>query len=312
MATKKASSKKPTSTKKSVTAKPVSATKVTTKKVDGATATTLKPSALIAELLGTFVLAGAVISLAANANFGVVGISLILAILVVIFGAISGAHLNPAITIAQYVNRKVGGVKAVTYIVSQVIGAILALVVLSGMAQASYNFPAMVQKTIEAAPYSVPSEDIKKAGGVEKWADAYGGIEAVAAQVGLEDKAPQTYTASKLDSGKEWVALLAEILGALVFGLGVGYAVFGKSKSRIEAGLAVGLGLLAGLVIGGATVILNPAVAGAIGGFHWANPFGADAGVFWWPVLVYIVGTTVGMTAGVTAYRFLAKDAEQA
>lgn len=310
MATKKASSKKPTSTKKSVAAKPAAVTKVTAKKSSEASTTTIKPGALIAELLGTFVLAGAVISLAANANFGVVGISLILAILVVVFGAISGAHLNPAITIAQYVNRKIGGIKALTYVVSQVLGAILALAILAGVSSANWDYNAAVKTAVENA--GVSSSAIETAGGIEKWSETYGGIEAVAAQVGVENKAPETFTVSKMASGKEWVAFLTETLGALVFGLGVGYAVFGKSKSRIEAGLAVGLGLLAGLVIGGATVILNPAVAGAIGGFHWANPFGADAGVFWWPVLVYIVGTTVGMTAGVTAYRFLAKDAEQA
>lgn len=308
MATKKATSKKSTSTKKSVTAKPVSATKVTAKKTIGASAAALKPGALIAELLGTFVLAGAIINLAANTSFGVIGISLVLAILVVIFGAISGAHFNPAITIAQYVNKKVDGVKASAYVVSQVLGAVLALAILSGVSQANWDYKAAVLAAVENA--GVSSSTIENAGGIEKWSETYGGVDAVAAQVGVENKAPQTYTANKLTEGKEWVAFLTEILGATVFGLGVGYAVFGKNKSRIEAGLAVGLGLLAGLVIGGATVILNPAVAAAIGGFHWANPFGAEAGTFWWPVLVYIIGTTAGMTAGVTAYRFLAKDTE--
>ncbi|MGE5309782.1 MAG: aquaporin [Sphaerimonospora mesophila] len=309
MATKKAApKKKPTSAKKSVAAKPVSASKVTTKKTTSAPAPMLKPGALIAELIGTFVLAAVVINLASNSNFGTIGIALVLAILVVVFGAVSGAHLNPAITIAQYVNKKIDGVKASAYIGSQVLGAVLALVIMTGIMQANWDYNGAVRAAVENA--GVSSATIDQAGGLEKWAETYGGVESVASQLGIENKAPKTFTVNKLVEGKEWVAFLAEILGAIVFGLGVGYAVFGRSKSRIEAGLAVGLGLLAGAVIGGATVILNPAVAAAVGGFHWANPFGADAGLFWWPVLVYIFGTTIGMVAGVTAYRFILRDAE--
>lgn len=310
MATKKAAPKKSTSVKKSVATKPASAVKVTKKKTVGELAAALRPGALIAELVGTFVLTATVINLATNTNFGVVGIALVLAILVVIFGIVSGAHLNPAITIAQYLNRKVDGVKAVAYIVSQVLGAILALAVLSGMLQANWNFHAAVQKAVESAGVGISSTDIKEAGGIEKWAETYGGIDAVATQVGVKNEAPTTFTVDKVTEGKEWVTFLAEMMGAIVFGLGVGYAVFGRSKSRIESGLAVGLGLLAGLVIGGSAVILNPAVAGAIGAFHWANPFSADAATFWWPVLVYILGPTIGMTIGVTVYRFILRDVE--
>ena len=308
MATKKAAPKKSTSVKKSVATKPASAAKVTEKKTVGVLAAALRPGALIAELVGTFVLTATVINLATNTNFGIIGIALVLAILVVIFGAVSGAHLNPAITIAQYLNRKVDGVKATAYIVSQILGAVLALAILGGVSQANWNFQAAVQAAVENA--GVSSATIEDAGGLEKWAGDYGGIESVASQLGIENTAPKTFTVTKLAEGKEWVTFLTEILGAIVFGLGVGYAVFGRSKSRIESGLAVGLGLLAGLVIGGSAVILNPAVAGAIGGFHWANPFGADAAVFWWPVLGYAFGTTIGMTVGVTAYRFILRDVE--
>lgn len=311
MATKKASSSNKTSTKQSVATKVTSESKTTKAKnlTINEKFAALKPSALIAEFLGTFILTGAVLNLASNANFGTVGIALILAIAVVIFGAVSGAHLNPAITIAQYVNRKVDGVKAWGYIVAQVLGAVLAFSILSGVLSATWDYNAKVMTSLEGA--GVTSEVVEKAGGLEKWSEQYGGVEAVASQLGVKNEAPKVFQTNKLAEGKEWVAFLTEILGAIIFGLGIGYAVFAKNKSSIETGLAVGLSLMAGLVIGGSTVILNPAIASIIGGFQWVNPFGAEAMAFWWSILVYVVGTTIGMTAGFTTYRLLQKDIDQ-
>jgi glycerol uptake facilitator-like aquaporin len=309
MATKKAPSKA-TSAKKSVATKSASAPKVSKKKLTfGEKAAALKPGALIAELLGTFVLAGAVINLSGGGTISSVAIALVLAILVVVFGAISGGHLNPAITIAQYVNKKIDGVKATSYIVAQVIGAVLALGVLTGIANANWDFNAAVQAGVEKA--GITSETIEKAGGLEKWAATYGGVESVASQLGIENKAPSVYKAAKMTDGKEWGVMLAEVVGAIIFGLGVGYAVFARNKSQIEAGLAVGIALFAGLAVGGSAVILNPAVAGAVSALQWANPFGADAGTFWWPVFTYIFATVIGMTAGFTTYRFISKDTSE-
>ena len=315
MATKKASSAKASSAKKTaskVTApiaevvEVVEVFKKGEKLTLGKKAAALRPSALIAEFLGTFILAGAVLNLASAGTIGSVAVALILAILVVVFGAISGAHLNPAITIAQWVNKKVDGVKAIAYIFAQVIGALAAFGLLLGVFNATIE-DKVLAKTFEN--YGVTVSEAKsqlEASGttLEQWIESQGGIDTLKKSAGIE------FTNSSLSEGQEGMTMLLEFIGAIVFGLGVGYAVFAAKKSQIEAGLAVGLGLLGGLIIGGTAVILNPAVAAALGAFEWANPFGATAMTFWWPILVYILATTAGMTAGVTLYRVIAKDAK--
>jgi glycerol uptake facilitator-like aquaporin len=277
----------------------------------------IRPGALLAELLGTFVLAGVVLNWATQNTTGSLAVALVLAVLVSVFGVVSGGHLNPAITVAQWVNRKIDGVKATMYIIAQVLGAVLALVVLTGLNQANFDRDAAIISGVEVASQGqVTAQAIADAGGINEWAAANGFEDTAGLQKTLKDqynieteKAPAINERTDLTKNKEWVVFLSEIIGALVFGLGVGYAVFSSKRSRIEAGLAVGLGLFAGLVIGGASVILNPAVAGAVGGFVAHNPFTDGALVFWWPVIIYVGGTVIGMTLGVTIYRYILKDA---
>ncbi|MCL2451709.1 aquaporin [Candidatus Saccharibacteria bacterium] len=326
MATKKASSSKAAPKKRPATKKP--AVKTTT--VVAAAAKTggkkltfsdkvkaLKPGALIAEFFGTFVLAGAVISLFGAGLIGSIAVALIVTTLVVVFGVVSGPHLNPAITIAQYVNRKVDGVKTVAYIFAQVLGALAAFGLLIGLFNASSNLKSQVFDALVSDPYAnVTADDIDKGGGIEKYIkDNYDlTIDDAVQNLGLVDAAAEVGLQSadhKMTADKEWVNFLLELLGSVVFGLGIGYAVCATKKNQIETGLAVGVSLLAGLVIGGATVILNPAVAAAIGGFDWANPFGVDAMTFWWPVFTYIGATVIGITAGFSIYRLALSDAKK-
>ena len=97
----------------------------------------------LAELLGTFVLVffGCGAAVIAGTSLGVLGIAFAfgLAVLVMVYaiGPVSGCHINPAITVAMLVNKKIAGKDAVIYIIVQCIGAIIAaallLVVASGM-----------------------------------------------------------------------------------------------------------------------------------------------------------------------------------
>ena len=86
----------------------------------------------LAELIGTFVLVffGTGAAVVAGKSIGVLGIALAfgIAVLVMVYaiGAISGCHINPAITLAMLVNGKIGSKDAVIYILVQCIGAIIA------------------------------------------------------------------------------------------------------------------------------------------------------------------------------------------
>ena len=97
----------------------------------------------LAELLGTFVLVffGCGAAVIAGASLGVLGIAFAfgLAVLVMVYaiGPVLGCHVNPAITVAMLVNKKIHGKDAAIYIIVQCIGAIIAaallFVVASGM-----------------------------------------------------------------------------------------------------------------------------------------------------------------------------------
>jgi MIP family channel proteins len=95
--------------------------------------------AALAELVGTFAFffigAGAICTNAyTDGAVGLVGIALahglILAIMISSFGAISGGHFNPAVSIAFAFIGRVSPPQAVAYVVAQVVGGVLAGVVL--------------------------------------------------------------------------------------------------------------------------------------------------------------------------------------
>jgi MIP family channel proteins len=91
---------------------------------------------MLAELLGTFFLCFAGIAAilsnekAVDSGAGLIGIALAhgiaLSVAVNAFGGVSGAHFNPAVTIALLVTRRITGVRAVQYILAQLAGGSLA------------------------------------------------------------------------------------------------------------------------------------------------------------------------------------------
>ena len=95
--------------------------------------------ALIAEAIGTFLFffvgAGAVVLgdyIAANGGTGpgLLGVAfahgLALAVLVSALGPVSGGHFNPAVTLAVWIMGKISVVRAATYVVAQLVGALTA------------------------------------------------------------------------------------------------------------------------------------------------------------------------------------------
>jgi len=83
----------------------------------------LQPTVLLAELLGTFVLT--TVALVTQGNLIILGFTLI--VLVLSIGAVSGAHVNPAVTFGLWSTRKLETVKVPFYWIMQFTGALLAL-----------------------------------------------------------------------------------------------------------------------------------------------------------------------------------------
>jgi glycerol uptake facilitator-like aquaporin len=84
---------------------------------------------IMAEFLGTALLVITV--LAATRGIGypyfvAIGAGLVVAMATLVFGAVSGAHLNPIVTIGLWSLRKIKALPAVVYIASQILGGITA------------------------------------------------------------------------------------------------------------------------------------------------------------------------------------------
>jgi aquaporin Z len=240
MATKKSNSAAKKSTAKASTSvKPATTTKVTTVKAVDARPTVKRKSfsfnrmpllgAAIAEFIGTFLLATAIVSTGAQAQGQAIIALFALTGVVLVIGGLSGAHVNPAITVGAWVTKRISGVRAISYIVAQILGAMLALVVFS-----SY---------IHAAP------------AVSAQAQMYGQGAASLLQV------------AALPQGKEWSILFAELLGTTIFAFAFASTLRG-TRERLASAFTIGFGLFLGLMIAGYAVnvigggaVLNPALA---------------------------------------------------
>src|SRR5688500_439230 len=114
-------------------------------------------NALIAEIAGTFMFffvgMGAVATLdraaAGGAVDGAAGLlvvalahGVVLAVMVSALGAVSGAHFNPAVTVGVWLAGQIPGRRALSYILAQLIGGLVAALLLRAV------FPATVSPTL--------------------------------------------------------------------------------------------------------------------------------------------------------------------
>ncbi|MGD8374341.1 MAG: aquaporin [Candidatus Woesebacteria bacterium] len=85
----------------------------------------LSLGAVIAELVGTFALTITFLNTSGNAIVA----ALAVLILVLMLSKLTGGYFNPAITIGLLASKQISWVKAVGYIVAQILGAMLAVIV---------------------------------------------------------------------------------------------------------------------------------------------------------------------------------------
>lgn len=93
---------------------------------------------MIAEVIGTFVLVlfgtGTAVLGGGIEGIGILGISMAFGLSIVAMayciGTVSGCHVNPAVSIAMFVNKRITPTELVYYLVGQVIGGILGSLVL--------------------------------------------------------------------------------------------------------------------------------------------------------------------------------------
>lgn len=85
--------------------------------------------ALLAEFFGTFLL---VISILATGNALVIGLTL--ALIIFLVGGLSGANVNPAVSLALFVNGGLSMGEFFSYAVSQLAGGVSAVYVFQALA----------------------------------------------------------------------------------------------------------------------------------------------------------------------------------
>jgi aquaporin Z len=105
-----------------------------------------KSQVFLAELVGTFVLVfgGCGAAIFAGAYIGYAGVAfafgLSLLVMAYAIGPISGCHVNPAVSIGLALARKLPGSMLLTYIIAQVVGAVIAGGVLLAVASGTPGF----------------------------------------------------------------------------------------------------------------------------------------------------------------------------
>ena len=148
--TKKATAKKPAAAKTTVRTVRADAKPATTKTVATKAVAVPAPASgskvqlpsnivniVLAELFGTFILTLVALAATQDANALYVGIAL--ALLVVGLGAISGTHINPAVTFGLWTMRKLKTVLVPFYWGAQFLGAMLAVIVSNWVANSSIS-----------------------------------------------------------------------------------------------------------------------------------------------------------------------------
>jgi MIP family channel proteins len=103
-------------------------------------------AAYIAELVGTLLLTFAICTVVVlfvattasaqtGSDFAVVGLvhGIVLFGLIITFGAASGGHFNPAVTVAAWITRRIDPVDAVVYILAQLSGGVLGALLVKGL-----------------------------------------------------------------------------------------------------------------------------------------------------------------------------------
>ena len=250
--------------------------KATTKKPAAASASAgsrislrgeLSLGALVAELLGSAVLAFGALTTANNPILA----ALAVLIAVLMFAEVSGAYINPVVVVSAWALKQLSWVKAVGYIVVQVLGAMLAYVIV-----------AKFMKDNSVFTLFSPADQVQSA------AQSYGGA--------------QNIPEGALRIPGEWKPIFGEFVGAVVFSFGIASALLGK-KVGFERAFTIGGALLLGLIaaLAGSYGVLNPAVATSLSAF-------AQGG--WWSIGAYAIAPLVGAAAGALLYKLLKQDVE--
>jgi glycerol uptake facilitator-like aquaporin len=159
---------------------------------------------LVAELFGTFLLTAALL----NSGGNIIIAAVVVMVMVMALSRLTGTHLNPAVTIAMWATKQITAARAGGYIVAQLLGAMLGLVVVTQFVHAA---PADAMTGQAAAVFSIPEM-------TEQWRPVMGemlgalvlGFAVAAAVIGRKN----SHEAGFIVGGGLLVALILASLGS--------------------------------------------------------------------------------------------------
>jgi len=287
MATKKVGATAKKTSKKSTVSKPST---TTTTRVSTVRAVETKPAvvtaprrssnaqtalvaALIGEFIGTFVLTSAFIITKGEPLY--LGFTLVAIVLMI--ATLSGAHVNPLLTVGAWVTRKINSLRAIGYIVAQILGAVAAFGLLTAF--------------IGGAPQQDASSQ--------------------AAMLGGQSSTPELFKIGALTAGKEWYVFFSELVGATLFAFAVATAAR-EGRDRVARAFGIGFGLFVAALLAGVAAsyvsghaVINPAIALTVGAIDWAK-------LNFLAVAVYLVaplfGGVIGFAMSDALHNARAKD----
>lgn len=118
----------------------------------------------VGELLGTAILASAMFAMI-NGGFGLFATAIVagltLAVLVAVFGPISGAHVNPAVTLGLWTLNKIESSKTLVYLAAQFLGGLgawwllsyLTNAGLSSLTEGAFDWRVFIAEAVAAAVF---------------------------------------------------------------------------------------------------------------------------------------------------------------
>ncbi len=232
----------------------------------------------IAECIGTFVLVFVACGVAALTGGNLVATSLAFGLVIVAMaysiGRISGCHINPAVSLAMLIAKKMSFMEFLAYVCAQIVGGFLGALLLFGIAKmADFNLVG------NACNYIVNSAQYYTMGGVK-------------------------YV---IDFGKIFAAIIVEVVLTFIFVYVIFNATSEKAAAPKLAGVIIGLTLtlvhLVGINLTGTSV--NPArsIATALADAIFNGK--ADALAQLW---VFIAAPLAGGALAAVVYKLLHKD----
>ncbi|MCX6728514.1 MAG: aquaporin [Candidatus Saccharibacteria bacterium] len=216
---------------------------------------------LIAEFIGMFLLTAAFIEMQGSPLF----VAFALGGIVLIVGGVSGAHVNPAVTIGSWVTRKMNWVYALGYIVAQLLGATVAYLVLNTFLHAAPS------TATAAAPTLLHAATIPKG---HEWYIFFTEL------IGTAILVLGVATALRYKKNR----IVAAFAAAFAISLAL-YVALTLNTVLLQGSTEANVIL----------TFLNPAIAFAANGLSWNT----------WPLVIYVVAPILGGIAGFLIQDFL-------